>query len=56
MVFVDLDKHPAPGAAFGVESLPDVFLIDRTGMIVDRLYDFEPAEEFLVRRRQLLHE
>ena len=54
LVFVDLDKYPAMGTAFGVESVPDVFLIDREGMIVDRLHNFEQPEAFLVRLRKLV--
>jgi thioredoxin-like negative regulator of GroEL len=56
MVFVDLDKFPALGKSYGVESVPDVFLIDRDGMIVDRLQDFEPPADFLVRLKKLLAE
>jgi thioredoxin 2 len=56
LVFVDLDKYPALGTAFGVESVPDVFLIDRNGMIVERLHNFVPPAEFLVRLKKLLGE
>ncbi len=56
LVFVDLDKYPALGTAFSVESVPDLFLIDRKGMIVDRLHHFGPPEAFLVRLRRLLDE
>jgi thioredoxin 2 len=56
LVFVDLDKYPALGTAFGVESVPDVFLIDREGMIVDRLYNFETPQAFLVRLRKLVND
>jgi len=56
LVYVDLDRYPALGTAFGVESVPDVLLIDREGMIVDRLHNFEPPETFLVRLRKLLGE
>jgi len=54
LVFVDLDKYPALGTAFGVESVPDVFLIDGKGMIVDRLHNFEPPADFLVRLKRLI--
>jgi thioredoxin 2 len=54
MVFVDLDKYPALGTAFGVESVPDVFLIDRKGMIVDRLHNVVPPEAFLERLRKVV--
>lgn len=56
LVFVDLDKYPALGTAFGVESVPDVFMIDRKGMIVDRLHNFVPPEALVVRLRILLDE
>jgi len=56
LVFIDLDKYPALGTAFGVASVPDVFLIDRNGMIVDRLHNFVPPAEFLVRLKRLLGE
>ncbi len=56
LVFVDLDKYPALGTAFGVESVPDVFLIDRKGVIVDRLHNFVPPADFLVRLKRLLGE
>jgi len=56
LVFVDLDEYPALGTAYGVESVPDVFLIDREGMIVDRLHNFVPPGEFLVKLRRLLDE
>jgi len=54
LVFVDLDKYPTLGTAFGVKSVPDVFLIDRKGMIVDRLRNFEPPAEFLIRLKRLV--
>ncbi len=54
LVYVDLDKYPALGKVYGVESVPDVFLIDREGMIVDRLHNFEPPEAFLARLKKLL--
>ena len=54
LVFVDLDKYPALGTAFDVKSIPDVFLIDRKGMIVDRLHNFVPPADFLLRLERLL--
>jgi len=54
LVFVDLDKYPALGTAFDVKSVPDVFFIDRKGMIVDRLGNFEPPADFLLRLERLL--
>ena len=56
LIYVDLDKYPALGAVYGVESVPDVFLIDRQGMIVDRLHNFEPPGDFVVRIKRLLCE
>jgi len=56
LVFVDLDKYPALGKAFGVKTMPDVFLIDQNGMIVDRLHNFVPPADFLVRLKMLFGE
>lgn len=56
LVFVDLDKYPAMGTVFGVESVPDVFLIDRMGMIVDRLHNYVSPADFIVRLKRLLGE
>ncbi len=56
LVFVDLDKYPALGTSFCVESVPDVFLIDREGMVVERLHNFEPPDKFLVRLKKLVGE
>ncbi len=53
-VSVDLDEHPKLGDAYGVDAIPDVFLIDREGFVVDRLHNFEPAVEFAERLRQVL--
>jgi len=53
LIYVDLDQYPALGSSFGVQSVPDVFLIDRDGMIVDRLHNFVPPAEFLVRIKRL---
>lgn len=54
LVLVDLDEHPALAGVYGVETVPDVFFVDRGGVVVDRLREFEPAEEFLTRLRRLI--
>lgn len=54
LVYVDLDKYPSLGMAFGVKSVPDVFLIDREGIIVDRFHNFVPPDDFRVRLERLL--
>ncbi len=51
LIYVDLDKYPALGEAYGVVAIPDVFFIDKSGRIVDRLQDFEPPEAFVARVR-----
>ena len=56
LIYVDLDKYPALGTVYGVESVPDVFFINREGFVVDRLHNFEPPEAFLVRLRRLTAE
>lgn len=56
LIYVDLDKHPDLGAAYGVVSVPDVFFIGRDGIIVDRLGNFEPPARFLARLKSLLAE
>ena len=56
VVFVDLDVYPKLGEAFAVESVPDVFLIDRNGFIVDRVRDFEPPAAFAKRVGNLLRD
>ena len=54
VVFVDLDVYPKLGKAYAVESVPDVFLIDRNGFIVDRIRNFEPPATFAKRVGHLL--
>lgn len=54
LIFVDLDKHPDLGKAFGVHAVPDVFLIDGQGVVVDRLRNFEPPNLFLARLKKFL--
>ncbi len=54
VIYVDLDKYPALGEAYGVAAIPDVFLIDSSGRIVDRLQNFEPPKAFVARVRKVL--
>lgn len=56
LIYVDLDKHPGLGKAYGVQSVPHVFFIDRDGFVVEELRNFEPAEPFVGRLRRLLNE
>ena len=56
LIYVDLDKHPGLGKAYGVQAVPHVFFIDRDGFVVDELRNFEAAESFAVRLRRLLNE
>ncbi|MCZ6652046.1 MAG: thioredoxin family protein [Planctomycetota bacterium] len=52
LIYVDLDKYPALGEAYGVVAIPDVFLIDRSGRIVDRMQKFVPPKAFVARVRK----
>ena len=52
VIYVDLDKFPALGETYGVVAIPDLFFIDTSGRIVDRLQDFEPADAFVARLRK----
>ncbi len=54
LIYVDLDKYPALGEAYGVVAIPDVFLIDRSGRIVDRMQKFVPPKAFVARVRKVL--
>lgn len=54
LIYVDLDKYPALGEAYGVAAMPDVIFADPSGNIVDRLQDFEAAPAFAARLRKLL--
>jgi len=54
VVFVDLDDHPELGKVYAVETVPDVFLIDRNGFIVDRIRNFEPPATFAKRLERLI--
>ena len=56
LIYVDLDKYPALGTVYGVQSVPDVFFINREGFVVDRLQNFEPPDAFLVRLKALTAE
>ncbi|MCH8147342.1 MAG: thioredoxin family protein [Planctomycetes bacterium] len=56
IVFVDLDVYPKLGKAYAVDSVPDVFLIDRNGFIVDRIRNFEPPATFAKRLGTLLRD
>ena len=53
LVYIDLDKYPALGDAYGVDAIPDVFFVDKSGRIVDRLQNFEPPEAFVARVRKV---
>ena len=55
LVFVDTDKNPELAKAYGVRSIPDLFLLDKKGRIADRLRKFEPADAFEKRLQRLLH-
>ncbi len=54
LIYVDLDKYPALGEAYGVVAIPDVFLIDSAGRIVDRMQEFVPPKAFVTRVRKAL--
>ena len=54
VIFVDLDEHPKLAEFYGVAAVPDVFMINRDGLVVDRFQDFEPPERFLKRVNALL--
>ena len=56
VIYVDLDEFPELGEAHGVAAIPDVFFIDPSGRIVDRLKIFEPPEAFVVRVRRAFGE
>ena len=53
LIYVDVDKHPSLARRYRVASVPDVFLIDADGLVVDRLRNFEPPKAFLRRLRKL---
>ena len=52
VVYVDLEHHPSLAKAYGVSTVPDVFLVDREGFVYDRLRKFEAAAAFLPRLRR----
>ena len=51
---VERHPHPTLGEAYQVDSVPNVFLIDGDGFIVDRLYNFEPPLAFAKRVKRVL--
>lgn len=53
VIYVDLDKYPALGEAYGVAAIPDVLFVDTSGRIVDRVQNFEPPEAFVARVRKV---
>ena len=52
VIHVDIDQYPALGEAYGVAAIPDLFFVDPSGRIVDRLQNFEPPEAFVARVRR----
>lgn len=54
VIFVDVDEYEKLGSVYGVSAVPDVFLIDRNGQVLDRLQNFEPPKEFAVRLKAFL--
>ena len=54
LIYVDLDADPELAKAYGVKTIPDIFLIDHEGMVVDRLRKFEGADPFLKRLQIIL--
>lgn len=53
VVYIDLDQYPTLGQAYGVVAIPDVFFVDGTGRIVDRLQHFETAGDFVMRIQKI---
>ena len=56
VIVVDLDENPQLGEFYGVMAVPDVFMIDRNGMVVDRFQNFEPPDAFVERLKALIGE
>ncbi len=54
LIYVDLDKYPMLGEAYGVVAIPDVLVIDSAGRIVDRMQEFLPPKAFVTRIRKAL--
>jgi thioredoxin-like negative regulator of GroEL len=54
LIYVDLDKYPTLGEAYGVVAIPDLFLIDSSGRIVDRMQEFVPPKTFVTRVQKAL--
>lgn len=52
VIYVDLDKFPALGETYGVAAIPDLFFVDKSGRIVDRLQTFELPGAFVARIRK----
>ncbi len=53
LIYVDLDKYPSLGDAYGVAAIPDLIFADKSGRIVDRLQTFEGPEDFVGRLRRV---
>lgn len=51
LVLIDLDQHPTLAKEYGVTSIPDVFLVNKEGFVVDRLKNFEDSTKFVARLR-----
>ena len=45
LVFVDVEQYPELAKSYQVRAIPDIFFIDRQGLVVDRLTNFEPAAD-----------
>ncbi len=54
LIMVDLDQYPALAKSYEVSSIPDLFFIDPSGHIRDRLKRFEEAEPFRKRLEAFL--
>ena len=54
VIQVDLDENPELAAAYGVTAIPDVFFIDKDGILFDRLRGFEEPGPFLSRLNKLI--
>ncbi|KAA3611871.1 MAG: thioredoxin [Planctomycetota bacterium] len=53
VVEIDTDEFPSLADTYGISTVPDIFLIDAEGVVVERLREFEPPEQFLQRVRRL---
>ena len=54
VIYVELDEHPKLAEYYGVTAVPDVFLVNQDGLVVDRVQNFEPPELFQKRVLNLL--